>query len=295
VRNQPNCRLYVGEIAFGNRPYELTSGHGVTRDGGETYEFQFRTQHELWHKERVLNRLIAELPHDWEYVAWVDADLLFARPDWALETVQLLQHYKVVQMFSHAQHLSPTHEVLQCKPPRPGFVYAWQNGLQPCLREPTAADNDYYPAFQFGHPGFAWGFRREALEQLGGLLDISILGSGDYHMALSFVHQLDRQLATGISTGYREQLQLWAERSRRYINRNIGYVPGAVSHYWHGNRKDRQYNSRWQILVDEQYDPEFDLKFDTQGLWQWTERNPELHYRVRNYFAARNEDDIHIY
>lgn len=284
VRDTGMCKLYVGELAFGARPFEFTQGHDLPVDGGETWEYQFRTRHELWHKERMINRLVQELPSDWEYMAWIDADLNFVRDDWALETVHRLQHYDVVQMFSHCQNLDNEFGVHKLKPPRVGFVYAWENGITP-------PGCNYYSAFQFGHPGFAWAIRRDAYEKLGGLIDISVLGSGDYHMALALVGMLEDRLPAGISAGYQEQLLLWQQRAERYIQHDIGHVPGLVNHYWHGARKDRRYNERWKILEDHKYDPEFDLKFDAQGLYQWTDRCPQMHYDIRRYFANRREDD----
>jgi len=291
-----HSHLYAGELAFGKRPFEFTTAHDHVTDDGETIEFQWRTTCELWHKERMLNRLIQELPNDWEYVAWVDADLQFTRPDWALETVHMLQHYPVVQLFSHSQNLGPKYEVLKDKPPRHGFVYAWRHGLHPAENDPDANNDYYYGAFQFGHPGFAWAIRRDQYEKLGGLLDFSILGSGDYHMALAFIGKLEERInMTNISDGYRRQLMAWATRAKKYINCNIGYVDGLVNHYWHGNRIDRRYSDRWQILVNNSYDPVEDLKYDANGMWQWTDRCPQLAYDCRSYMAGRHEDSIDIF
>lgn len=288
VRNTGMCKLYAGELAFGQRPFEYTTGDHHTVDDGETHEFQYRTRTELWHKERMLNRLIQELPADWEYVAWVDADVQFARPDWALETVHRLQHHDAVQMFSHCQNLDSYYDVLDNKPPRPGFAYAWSEGLQPELAE---NERGYYSkGWQLGHPGFAFAFRRDAFERLGGFLDVAALGSGDFFMCLALAGQLEGHLRAGMSAGYREQLLLWADRARRHVRRNMGYVPGLLLHAFHGARRDRRYNERAEILDRWAFDPEFDLKPDSQGLWQWTERCPELHYAVRDYFRTRRED-----
>ena len=60
-----------------------------------------------WHKENLVNLGIARLPRDSRYVAWVDADLTFARHDWVQETIQQLQHYPIVQMFAEAHDLGP--------------------------------------------------------------------------------------------------------------------------------------------------------------------------------------------
>lgn len=42
----------------------------------------------------------------------MDADVQFSRADWAQETVQQLQHYHVVQMWSMCQDLNVDHEVM---------------------------------------------------------------------------------------------------------------------------------------------------------------------------------------
>ena len=72
-----------------------------------------RTRDELRHKENLINLGVARLPADWKYVAWVDADVQFARPDIVTETIQQLQHFGVVQMFSQATDLDPQHQPLK--------------------------------------------------------------------------------------------------------------------------------------------------------------------------------------
>ena len=88
--------LHTCEIAFGQRHFEIT-------DPGNPHHLQLRTKHELWHKENGLNLLIANarrLYPEMRYVAWIDADIQFARPDFAQETLHQLQHYDFVQMKS---------------------------------------------------------------------------------------------------------------------------------------------------------------------------------------------------
>ncbi|MCX6612676.1 MAG: hypothetical protein NTW74_17725, partial [Acidobacteria bacterium] len=84
-----HIRHWTVEVAYGNRPFAVT-------DPSNPRHLQVRTSSELWHKENALNLLFAHvLRHnpDAEYFAWVDADVTFARPDWAYETIQQLQHY----------------------------------------------------------------------------------------------------------------------------------------------------------------------------------------------------------
>ena len=102
--------------------------------------------------------------------------------------------------------------------------------------------------------------------------------------------QLEKYMPQGITPGFRNSILQWDDRSRQYIKRNVGYVDGLVNHYWHGNYANRKYDKRGETLVEHAYDPHVDLKLDSQGLYQWTDRCPQLHYDVRRYFATRKED-----
>lgn len=86
-----NVNFWVTELALGDRPFECTKSNSSIEQ-----EFQFRTFDELWHKENLINLTIQRLPTDWEYVAWVDADVMFTNPKWVDETIHQLQHYMVV-------------------------------------------------------------------------------------------------------------------------------------------------------------------------------------------------------
>lgn len=266
-------QLLTVELAFGERPFVVTTKE-------DRWNIQMRTQDELWHKERLVNLGIERLPDNCKYVAWVDADVRFARPDWVQETIQYLQHYPVVQMFSHASDLSPDHETISSSV---GVLYAYQKGL--------IRDTEYYNKF---HPGFAWAARRDTLDQLGGLLDVAILGAGDRHMAQALIGRVGCSYPKDISSGYAEQLKLWQDRATKFVRGDVGYIPGQLFHYWHGKKLNRRYRDRWQILIDNHYDPEFDLKRDSQGLHRFTDRNPKLRQDIRRYFQARNEDSIDL-
>lgn len=285
------ARLTTVELAYGNRPFEITTANKsfdnqddeLPQPGaGSVQHIQLRTGHELWHKENMVNVGIARLPRDWKYVAWVDADVVFARPDWVQETLQQLQHYAVVQMFTHSLNLKPNYEAMGS--PRKSFMAAYRDG------DPLGGDS--YSGLP--HPGFAWAARRDAVNMLGGLLDTAILGSADLHMARALVGDVERGLPQGISAGYVEALTTWQDRALRHIQGNVGAMEGLCLHYWHGKRVDRRYNDRWKVLVDTQYDPEFDLKRDWQQLWQMTDRNAQLRDGIRRYFRARNEDSIDL-
>lgn len=279
--------LYTVECAFGNREF------AVTNNQNPRY-IQVRSPHELWLKENLVNIAMSRLPPNWKYVAWVDADVKFVRPDWVGETLQKLQHYQMVQMFSEAQDLSPTYEPFMR---HLGFAYCYRNNI----KKPDKPGYYYVSAaggVNVYHPGFAWAARREAIDHLGGLIDWAALGAADNHMAKALIGDAKYSMHPNVSQGYKHMILEWEQRSLRHIRKNIGYVEGLILHNWHGPKANRQYWDRWKILVDNRYDPHIDLKKDSQGVWQLvdrgTERSIKLRDGIRAYFAQRNEDSIYL-
>jgi hypothetical protein len=266
------AHLVTIEASFGDR------SNVITEKVHEKHTIiHVRTKHEIWIKENLINIAIQMLPHDWKYVGWVDADVLFARPDWVGETIHQLQHYDFVQMFSFAEDLNATFEPIH---KHVSFGYAYHHGLEEGLR------------YEHWHPGYAWAATREAINHLGGLIDWGILGSGDRHMAAALIGKVRTSVNHRISNRYLSLLDEWERRAEKHIRRNIGYVEGLLLHYWHGSKQNRGYKDRWKILVDNCFDPDIDLKKDSYGLWQLTDRSLRLRDQIRKYFRQRNEDAI---
>jgi hypothetical protein len=279
--------LYTAECAFGERPFEVT-------ESDNPRHLQVRTHSELWHKENLLNLMIARLPCNWQCVAWIDADVHFVRPDWPMETVQQLQHYDIVQLFSEAQDLSPTfHPFARYR----SFASSYVEGI------PRLSRSGYYggpppprdPAIRyFHHPGYAWAMRRSAFDAVGGLLDVAVVGEADSIMARAILGEAEATFYPGISAGYRRVILEWQERAVKHLRRNLGFVEGTLLHYWHGPKAKRNYWKRCRILADSQYDPALHLKRDWQGVHQLVDRGDErsliLRDGLRRYFRSRNED-----
>jgi hypothetical protein len=266
---ESGVNLFTVELQQGDRSFQITKF-------GEQNVLQLRTWDELWHKECMANLGIARLPSDWQYVAWIDADIAFVNKNWALETVQQLQHYMFVQMFQTAIDLGPTDETMQT---HQGFMWGYLNGKAPGPRY-----------LSMGHPGFAWAARREAIDHVGGLLDIGVLGSGDRHMCMSMIAAAQQSFASDVTSEYARHVMRWQERCEKHIRRDVGFVPGTILHSFHGKKKDRGYQDRWKILVKNGFDPELDLMRDHQGLYKLTDRSIKLRDEIRRYFRSRNED-----
>lgn len=278
--------LYTCEIAYGDRPFEVTSPENPRH-------LQLRTPDEIWHKENALNLTMARLPASWNKVAWIDADVQFARGDWAQETLQLLEHYDFIQMFSHAQDLTFDYAPGNVSD---GFVSSW------LARQPAPHDREFganrFPdsGYSYGggkkwaHPGFAWAARRSALDAVGMLIDWAILGSGDWHMACALIGHVERSLNPAYTETYKQLCREWQARAERSIRRNIGFMPGLVNHFFHGSKKNRAYDTRARFLVEAAFDPGRDIFRDSQGLWRLRPENVKLRDGIRAYNRMRDED-----
>ncbi len=290
-----NVVLITIELQYGKIPFEATEPDNPNH-------IQLRTDSVMWHKEQLVNLATQRLPMNWEYMAWIDADLLFLNDNWVHDTIRTLQFHPVVQMFGQAHDLSITNEIIAT---HQGIGWAYVNDkvkTEDVYTKMYGTKGQHYgipiekfekiPKTKVGffHPGFAWAIRRDAYNNMGGLLDCPILGSADTHMAYSFIGCMESTLHEGYSEPYKDCLRAWQARADKYIRRNLGYVPGSVVHYWHGRKKDRGYTTRFNILIDNQYNPHTDIEKDHQGLYRWTDRSLKLRQDVYKYFLSRNED-----
>jgi hypothetical protein len=283
--------LFTVEMAFGGRAFEVTQA-------GHQQHVQVRGSHVMWYKENLINIGISRLPADWQYVAWIDADVKFVREDWAQEALQQLQHHKIVQLWSQIQDVSPDYEQLRSAYPN-SWCYNWLNGKSPIVLPGQDRCYPYpYPGGKgwYGPPGLGWAARREAIDALGGLVDWAIVGSGDAYMAACLIGGVQYQLRKDYHPEFNRQFMLWQDRAEKHIRRNIGYVPGLAIHYWHGKKSNRAYIDRNAIMVRHKFNPLTDLKRDWQGLWQLVDhgdlRSIRLRDELSNYFRTRNEDSI---
>lgn len=269
--------LYTIEAAFGERAFAVTQADNPRH-------IQTRIKDELWLKEAMINAAVARLPQNWKYVAWIDADVQFCRPDVMDETVHQLQHFPILQMWSEAHDLGPNYEIIQS---HRSFGYCYTHNL------PRPEKGDYYGKGKKGfywHPGYAWACTREAWNALGGLMDHCILGSADFHQAMCLVGDGELTIQRPVSDRYKFLVRQWQARAEKYIQRNIGYVSGNISHMWHGSKAARRYQDRWTIYAQTGYDPDLDLKRDWQQLFQLTDRSPLLRDKLRAYARQRDED-----
>ena len=219
----------------------------------------------LWLKESLINLAISRLPIHCRYVAWLDHDLIFTNPSWLSDGVEMLQDgYDAVQLFDHVTHLD-----------RDGTYIRTRLGAARHLDSENTS------------PGGAWIAKRSFYQSVGGLYGRSVTGGGD---AVWFSG------LTGRRRGF-EQNQSDAmlvavnDYYARFSNAKVGYLPGKVTHLWHGDIENRQYASRDVSMQSLKLDPYVHVEIVTDGLLAWTPEAPEeMRASIRDYFTGRKED-----
>lgn len=256
--------LYTAELAFEGQAFALDEQPRVRR---------FRARDVMWHKERLLNLLLPTVPREFDKIAWIDADLLFANARWPAETARRLEEFPVVQLFDEAVYLDRDGQVSET---RVGVARGAADGVD---------------ARNFGrfHPGFAWAARREVLERHG-LMDTNIAGGGDSMMVCAMFGWWDHPTQRHYDRAMQDALSRWGRPFFDDVRGRVGCVAGRVLHLWHGEHANRRYVERVDWLNHARFDPGVDLRVGADGLWEWASGKDWLREKMRQYFFIRRED-----
>lgn len=277
TKNTPNVKLHVVETAFGDRQHEL--------EDPEVDFLRLRTRTHAWIKENMINLGVRYLvPRDAKFICWEDCDVEHRDPNWARETIHQLQHTPILQPWQTCSDLGPNGSVFQT---HSSFGFVDQAGLKRHPQQGIPGTESYV----YAHSGFSWACTRAFWEEVGGLLDIAILGSADHHMAWAVVGDVEKTVNVKMGPSYHAACREWQVKARRASGGEVGFVPGRLEHHFHGPKKRRYYRERWQILVDHKFDPLTDLRRDEQGVI-YIHGKPELEKAIRQYNRSRLEDSI---
>ncbi len=237
--------------------------------------FKFQAKNHIWVKENLINLAVNQLPPDWKYVAWIDADLTFLNESWIRDTIKALDEADIVQMWRTAVNLGPAGEALKIDK---SFAYMAKASGTPWV------PNDKYG---FWHPGYAWACTHHAWDKLTGLLDWAILGSGDRHLAMALMGRALQSAPGNVHQNYKNLLK---EYQNLCTDLKLSWVPGTILHHWHGSLENRRYRERWEILTKNNFDPFKDITIDEMGRVVLTRSGLRLVGELDEYFLGRRED-----
>lgn len=240
----------------------------------------------LWQKERLLGIALRHVPDRCNYVAWLDCDVVFERPDWDELARLALQRFPIVQLFRRRCNLTRD---------------AVANGLDlgqidssvlsmgyKIVQHQVTADDLRIPGAST--TGIAWAARAEVLRDHG-LYDACILGSGDRALVCAAVGECSSAVdGLQMTAPQAEHYLQWARPFSETIAGRVGYIDGRIFHLWHGALAHRRYVRRFQGLRIFEFDPFVDIAKDASLVWRWNSDKRPMHEYVRRYFETRHED-----
>ncbi|GBR01215.1 hypothetical protein [Acetobacter oeni] len=295
---QAGVTLTLVEHTIGERDFALNPDDPILR---HVRLFQLRgdARHENWMKEGLVAYGVRMLPEDAKYIAVIDADVFFQRPDWPLATLDMLQVHRVGQPWSYSIDLGPDQNPVpnewgstvdrsfcaawlagDVNVPTPDYsgqmTYGW--GLDPNRKKDTRA-----------HCGYAWAYRLDVWNDIGGLPTWMVSGKADYVSAMAFAGKIPITQLQETGGGAR-RLKRYAELCDEFVKQDIGVVGGMLMHGFHGSKRKRYYLTREDILRESQFDPDIDLGVDRHGLPFIVSDNRKLRDGLRRLSTVRDED-----
>ena len=135
----------------------------------------------------------------------------------------------------------------------------------------------------FSVPGFAWACNKSLFDDLGGLYDKNIVGSGDTFLVDCYLNSWDIH---GFSSKFNDYMKVdlmsWKERLQAK-KPALDYIPVDIYHLWHGSLKNRKYMDRHDIILKYNYDPLNDIILK-DDVYEWNTDKFEMHEDIKQYF-----------
>jgi len=244
----------------------------------------------LWQKERLLNLGLRQLPADCDTVAFLDCDILFGDPAWAGEVTALLQRAPMAQAFSQIHHLgrdAPANTRAEhITFTQPSIASAVARGSDPQLLLAGVTRRDATVV----SPGYAWAFRREAIERHD-LYEFCIAGGGDNALACAAWGCFEKVIGVHRMNPHQQARYLeWARPFHAEIRGTVASATGDIFHLWHGDMADRRPGLRHVEFQPFGFNPAEDIRAMPGEALRWNSAKPQLHAWLRDYFSARRED-----
>jgi len=253
------CPLYCVELVYGDA--------GPVCDADVKIELRGDEANVLWQKEALLSIGLAKAISDGhEFIGWFDADVVIPS-DWGQLAVSALSAQArpaILHAASHwARHFSG------------GVRERWQSAL-------LAPNRPFVGGGWLAHADL-WRSTR--------LFDMCIVGGGDWALAVGYLAACGRTITSPWShvlkcPRIQKLWKSWCEGIPSVTD--AAAVPANITLLPHGSRSRRGYDKRLKLLNG--YYPSRDIRRRSDGVLEWTNANPQLQDKVRQYFVSRRED-----
>jgi len=237
----------------------------------------------IWIKENLINLAIKnELPSDWSYICWIDADVFFRQNDWVDKTINALKNFDLIQMFDFALMSKPNDTKIE------SFYTGYTNSI--VTKDLPFKDLNFESSDpkigMKGHCGFCWGITKNFFNQINKIWDINLIGGGDKIVAHSssqlFTEKDIKENKINIvySNQYTQDLIAYYNK---FKNCKSSFVNQQIFVYWHGNLESRKYIERHEILKKYNFNKSF-IGYDNDKIYI---KDDNIVKDIEDYMSSR--------
>jgi len=233
--------LFTVELAFDDNPYYIEAPN-VTR---------VRSSSPMYMQEKLLNIGIEQISEDYDYLAWLDCDIIHS-DYWPEKAISLLHKYKAIQLFDE-------------------IIYLGKNSNENYQKKSFVANREN----PFEVTGGGWAYQAPILRKHM-LFDLCVVGGGDTCQALAMKGEFElakRFLSEPMMSCFLQ----WGTKLHEEID-DFGCLDMKVHHLWHA-RSNAIKRFRHRCLSD--FDPLLDIAKNRDGCWDWNSAKKSLHDCVK--------------
>lgn len=235
----------------------------------EEEAFRLNTNCVLWQKEAMINYAAKKLIEYYENIAFIDSGLILEN-NWAEKSIEKLNHYDIIQPFSHGLWIDKTGKVDRIND---GYVWWKKNN--------TRFNQNNYPS-----TGICWIVKRDFFIT-DSLYDRAIVGGGDRIFANAILpsDRAESDIQSSNNKHSLNEINKWTQkiRNKKYT---VDCIDGYFTHLWHGDMPSRQYKKRYNILINHDFNPKTDI-INHNGVLELRKGKENMHKDIQKFFYGR--------
>jgi len=247
----------------------------------------------MWQKESLLNIALESIPPNCEYLAWLDSDIIFSDPKWPERARVLLKNNDFIQLFDKVNYVpklaSKSFSIDQLKiMPVDHIDISMLKALEtkPNLYSLSKKFSNTLTFEVNGNPGMALASKLETIKAHK-FYDKNIVGGADTILIGSILNKLaDVFPCRPYTYMHRTDIQNYGDKIsiKKYKST---YLHETIYHLWHGELLQRQYASRYNILINHNYDPTNHIISQPNMPLKWKNAPDGLKSDIYQYMYSR--------
>lgn len=214
--------LIVGLIDYGDLDFDIPCRKMVLEGD---------PNRRIWSKELLINKISQE--SNSEYIIWIDGDIIYDSLDWLDDIDSVADGFDFVQLFDKIDYLGEKGDVLE---------------THRSIASSKSKDVDSLLAKGF-KPGGAW-LAKNSIIKSKSLFDRMAVGGGDTILAYALYGKSTGNTLEGVK---RFRKDIWRDATSwigSFGAHKVGLMNSRVSHLYHSDLKDRNYDSRYSKLLE---------------------------------------------